>query len=76
LSLRCQPFDILLVRDAASKGFLAPSLSENSNGTSIAYGSVIDPRDPDVTGSRKNPTFFTVGNSDLKMVIKKIYYLW
>jgi len=66
LSLRWQPWDILLVRAAASKGFRAPSLSENSNSTSIAYGSVIDPRDPDVPGSRQNPTFFTVGNNDLK----------
>ncbi len=54
------------MRAAASKGFRAPSLSENSNSTSIAYGSVIDPRDPDVPGSRQNPTFFTVGNNDLK----------
>lgn len=66
LSLRWQPLDILLVRAAASKGFRAPSLSENSNSTSIAYGSVIDPRDPDVPGSRQNPTFFTVGNNALK----------
>lgn len=66
LSLRWQPWDILLVRAAASRGFRAPSLSENSNSTSIAYGSVIDPRDPDVPGSRQNPTFFTVGNNDLK----------
>lgn len=66
LSLRWQPWDILLVRAAASRGFRAPSLSENSNSTSIAYGSVIDPRDPDVPGSRQNPTFFTVGNNALK----------
>lgn len=75
LSLRWQPFDILLVRAAASKGFRAPSLSENSNSTSIAYGSVIDPRDPDVPGSRQNPTFFTVGNSDLKPERTRSYNL-
>ena len=66
IGLRWQPLDILLVRASASKGFRAPSLSENSSSTSIAYGSVIDPRDPDVPGSRQNPTFFTVGNSELK----------
>ncbi|KAF1014126.1 MAG: Vitamin B12 transporter BtuB [Stenotrophomonas maltophilia] len=66
LGLRWQPLDILLVRASASRGFRAPSLSENSNSTSIAYGSVVDPRDPDVPGSRQNPTFFTVGNNALK----------
>ncbi|WP_445978500.1 TonB-dependent receptor [Stenotrophomonas muris] len=66
IGLRWQPLDFLLVRASASKGFRAPSLSENSNSTSIAYGSVADPRDPDVPGSRQNPTFFTVGNNALK----------
>ncbi|WMJ67716.1 TonB-dependent receptor [Stenotrophomonas sp. 24(2023)] len=66
IGLRWQPLDILLVRASASRGFRAPSLSENSNSTSIAYGSVVDPRDPDVPGSRQNPTFFTVGNDALK----------
>jgi len=66
LGLRWQPFDFLVLRAAASKGFRAPSLSENSNSTSISYGSVVDPFDPDLPGSRQNPTFFTVGNSDLK----------
>jgi len=66
LGLRWQPFDFLVLRAAASKGFRAPSLSENSNSTSISYGSVVDPLDPDLPGSRQNPTFFTVGNSDLK----------
>jgi len=66
LGLRWQPLDFLLVRAAASKGFRAPSLSENSDSTSISYGSVVDPRDPDLPGSRQNPTFFTVGNTELK----------
>ncbi len=66
LGLRWQPFDFLVLRAAASKGFRAPSLSENSNSTSISYGSVVDPFDPDLPGSRQNPTFFTVGNNDLK----------
>jgi len=66
IGLRWQPWDVLLVRAAASKGFRAPSLSENSNSTSISYGSVVDPRDPDLPGSRQNPTFFTVGNTDLR----------
>jgi iron complex outermembrane receptor protein len=64
-SLRWQPLDVLAVRGAASRGFRAPSLSENSASTNISYGSVVDPFDPDVPGSRQNPTFFTVGNSDL-----------
>ncbi|WP_312252690.1 TonB-dependent receptor [Stenotrophomonas sp.] len=75
LGLRWQPLDILLVRASASKGFRAPSLSENSNSTSISYGSVIDPRDPDVPGSRQNPTFFTVGNNDLKPERTRSYNL-
>ncbi|MDV3469708.1 TonB-dependent receptor [Stenotrophomonas sp. C3(2023)] len=66
IGLRWQPLDVLLVRAAASKGFRAPSLSENSDSTSISYGSVVDPFDPDLPGSRQNPTFFTVGNTDLK----------
>lgn len=64
-SLRWQPLDVLAVRGAASRGFRAPSLSENSASTNISYGSVVDPFDPDVPGSRQNPTFFTVGNADL-----------
>ncbi len=65
LGLRWQPLDGLLVRAAASRGFRAPSLSENSASTNIAYGSVVDPHDPDVPGSRQTPTFFTVGNRTL-----------
>ncbi|MFP7149767.1 TonB-dependent receptor, partial [Xanthomonas hortorum pv. gardneri] len=64
-SLRWQPLDALLVRAAASRGFRAPSLSENAASTNISYGSVVDPFDPDVPGSRQNPTFFTVGNTEL-----------
>nr|WP_298723368.1 TonB-dependent receptor [uncultured Steroidobacter sp.] len=64
-SLRWQPLDVLAVRGAASRGFRAPSLSENSASTNISYGSVVDPYDPDVPGSRQNPTNFTVGNTDL-----------
>ncbi len=64
-SLRWQPWDAVLVRAAVSRGFRAPSLSENAASTNISYGSVVDPYDPDVPGSRQNPTFFTVGNSDL-----------
>jgi len=75
LGLRWQPLDFLLVRAAASKGFRAPSLSENSDSTSISYGSVIDPIDPDVPGSRQNPTFFTVGNTDLKPERTRSYNL-
>ncbi|MEN5117541.1 TonB-dependent receptor [Luteimonas sp. TWI662] len=63
--LRWQPLEALLVRASASRGFRAPSLSENSASTSIAYGSVVDPYDPDVADSRQTPTFFTVGNTDL-----------
>lgn len=64
-SLRWQPLDAVLVRAAASRGFRAPSLSENAASTNISYGSVVDPFDPDVPGSRQSPTFFTVGNTDL-----------
>lgn len=65
VSLRWQPLDALLVRAAASRGFRAPSLSENAASTNISYGSVVDPYDPDVPGSRQTPTFFTVGNTGL-----------
>ena len=75
LGLRWQPLDVLLVRAAASKGFRAPSLSENSDSTSISYGSVVDPRDPDLPGSRQNPTFFTVGNTGLKPERTRSYNL-
>jgi len=64
-SLRWQPLDWLLVRAAASRGFRAPSLSENANSTNISYGAVVDPFDPDLPNSTQRPTFFTVGNSDL-----------
>lgn len=75
LGLRWQPLDMLVVRAAASKGFRAPSLSENSNSTSISYGSVVDPFDPDLPGSRQNPTFFTVGNTDLRPERTRSYNL-
>ncbi|MDQ1094697.1 iron complex outermembrane receptor protein [Xanthomonas sacchari] len=65
VSLRWQPLDALLVRAAASRGFRAPSLSENAASTNISYGSVVDPYAPDVPGSRQTPTFFTVGNTGL-----------
>ncbi|WP_447730437.1 TonB-dependent receptor plug domain-containing protein [Pseudoxanthomonas suwonensis] len=65
-SLRWQPLDALLVRAAASRGFRAPSLSENAASTNISYGSVVDPHDPDIAGSRQSPTFFTVGNTALR----------
>lgn len=65
LGLRWQPLDWLLLRAAASRGFRAPSLSENARSTNISYGTVVDPYDPDVPGSRQSPTFFTVGNTGL-----------
>jgi len=64
-SLRWQPLDLVAVRGAVSRGFRAPSLSENSASTNISYGSVVDPYDPDVPGSRQSPTNFTVGNANL-----------
>ncbi len=63
--LRWQALDTLLVRASASRGFRAPSLSENSASTNISYGTVVDPYDPDIAGSRQSPTFFTVGNTEL-----------
>ena len=64
--LRWKPFDKLAFRASASRGFRAPSLSENSASTMIAYGTVVDPYDPDLPNSRQSPTFFTVGNTDLE----------
>lgn len=65
VSLRWQPVDAVLLRASVSRGFRAPSLSENSASTNISYGSVVDPHDPDIPGSRQTPTFFTIGNTDL-----------
>lgn len=65
VSFRWQPLDVVGVRGAASRGFRAPSLSENSSSTNIGYGQVNDPYDPDVPGSRQSPTNFTVGNPNL-----------
>lgn len=66
VGVRWRPHDAVLVRASASRGFRAPSLSENSASTNISYGSVVDPYDPDIPGSRQSPTFFTVGNTDLE----------
>ncbi len=71
--LRWQALDTLLVRASASRGFRAPSLSENSASTNISYGSVVDPYDPDIAGSRQSPTFFTVGNTELDPERTKSY---
>ena len=73
VGLRWQALDTLLVRASASRGFRAPSLSENSASTNISYGSVVDPYDPDIAGSRQSPTFFTVGNTDLDPERTKSY---
>ncbi|WP_269714963.1 TonB-dependent receptor [Caulobacter sp. NIBR2454] len=73
--LRWRPLDILTVRASASKGFRAPSLSENSASTNISYGTVVDPYDPDIRGSRQSPTFFTVGNTNLEPERTKSYNL-
>lgn len=71
--LRWQALDTLLVRASASRGFRAPSLSENSASTNISYGTVVDPYDPDIAGSRQSPTFFTVGNTELDPERTKSY---
>lgn len=63
--VRWRPSDKITLRASASRGFRAPSLSENSASTNISYGTVVDPFDPDLPGSRQSPTFFTVGNTDL-----------
>ncbi|PVM82902.1 TonB-dependent receptor plug domain-containing protein [Caulobacter endophyticus] len=63
--VRWRPNDTVTLRASASRGFRAPSLSENSASTNISYGTVVDPYDPDLPGSRQSPTFFTVGNTDL-----------
>lgn len=64
--LRWKPHEKLAVRASASKGFRAPSLSENSASTMISYGTIVDPYDPDLPNSRQSPTFFTVGNTNLE----------
>jgi iron complex outermembrane receptor protein len=64
--LRWRPNEIVTLRASASRGFRAPSLSENASSTNISYGTVVDPFDPDLPGSRQSPTFFTVGNTALK----------
>lgn len=67
VGFRWEIFDSLLaLRASAARGFRAPSLSENSASTSISYGSVIDPYDPDIPNSTQRPTFFTIGNTDLE----------
>lgn len=66
IGFRWRAHDALLVRGSAARGFRAPSLSENSASTNISYGTVADPYDPDISGSRQSPTFFTVGNTDLE----------
>ena len=68
LGVRWQPTDWVLLRASASRGFRAPSLSENSDSTMISYttAGVIDPYDPDQPGGRVSPTFFTIGNTGLE----------
>ena len=73
--MRWKPLDWLALRASASRGFRAPSLSENSASTMISYGSVIDPYDPDLPNSRQNPTFFTVGNTNLEPEKTRSYNL-
>lgn len=73
--VRWKPLDWLALRASASRGFRAPSLSENSASTMISYGSVIDPYDPDLPNSRQNPTFFTVGNTNLEPEKTRSYNL-
>ena len=67
VGLRWQPTDALLFRASASRGFRAPSLSENAASTMISYSTsgVVDPYDPDQPGTRVSPTFFTIGNTEL-----------
>lgn len=67
VGIRWQPAEWVVLRAAASKGFRAPSLSENAASTMISYttSGVIDPYDPDQPGLRVSPTFFTIGNTDL-----------
>ncbi|WP_294390813.1 TonB-dependent receptor [uncultured Sphingomonas sp.] len=72
---RWRVFEPLMLRGSISRGFRAPSLSENSASTNISYGTVVDPFDPDVPGSRQSPTFFTVGNAALKPERTRSYNL-
>src|SRR5690606_3923695 len=63
--VRWKPLEWLALRASASRGFRAPSLSENSASTMISYGSVIDPYDPALSHVGNRSSFITVGNTNL-----------
>ncbi|SDI92894.1 iron complex outermembrane recepter protein [Pseudomonas flavescens] len=64
--IRWQVAPELLVRGAFSRGFRAPSLPEVADSTSVAYGGVVDARDPDRPGAVVSPTRIIAGNPDLQ----------
>jgi iron complex outermembrane receptor protein len=65
-SLRYEPYQWLLLRGTASRGFRAPSLPEITNSTAVSYGSVLDPRDPVSPTQARGITNITRANPELK----------
>jgi len=64
-SLRYEPYQWLLLRGTASRGFRAPSLPEITNSTAVSYASVLDPRDPISPTQARGITNITRANADL-----------
>lgn len=64
-SLRYEPYQWLLLRGTASRGFRAPSLPEITNSTAVSYASVLDPRDPISPTQTRGITNITRANADL-----------
>jgi iron complex outermembrane receptor protein len=64
-SLRYEPFNWLLLRGTASRGFRAPSLPESTNSTAVSYASVLDPRDPVSPTQARGITNITRANTNL-----------
>lgn len=65
-SLRYEPYQWLLLRGTASRGFRAPSLPEITNSTAVSYSNVLDPRDPVSPTQTRGVTNITRANPDLK----------
>ncbi|WP_432380950.1 TonB-dependent receptor [Duganella sp. P38] len=65
-SLRYEPYQWLLLRGTASRGFRAPSLPEITNSTAVSYANVLDPRDPISPTQARGITNITRANGDLK----------
>jgi iron complex outermembrane receptor protein len=64
-SVRYEPYQWLLLRGTASRGFRAPSLPEITNSTAVSYANVLDPRDPISPTQARGITNITRANADL-----------